>query len=47
MKRIRILLVDDHVLFRKGIASILNSQDDIKVIDEANNGLEAVKKPKS
>jgi len=36
------MLVDDHVLFRKGLASLLDSQPNIKVIGEASNGCEAV-----
>ena len=39
---LRIMLVDDHVLFRKGLASLLNSQANIKVIGEASNGFEAI-----
>lgn len=37
----RILLVDDHQLFREGLVSILNSQPDFEVIGEAGDGLEA------
>ncbi|PKO06785.1 MAG: DNA-binding response regulator [Chloroflexi bacterium HGW-Chloroflexi-3] len=36
------MLVDDHVLFRKGLASLLDAQPNIKVIGEASNGYEAV-----
>jgi two-component system, NarL family, nitrate/nitrite response regulator NarL len=43
---IRILLVDDHVLFRKGIASILAEAHTFQVVGEAANGLEAVEKAK-
>jgi DNA-binding NarL/FixJ family response regulator len=39
---LRILLVDDHVLFRKGIAALLSSRDEILVVGEAKNGLEAI-----
>jgi len=36
-----VLLVDDHQLFREGLANILNSQPDFKVTGEAGDGLEA------
>lgn len=38
----RILLVDDHVLFRKGMARLIDSQPDFEVIAEAEDGYEAV-----
>ena len=40
--RMRVLLVDDHVLFREGLASLLSSQPDLKVVGEAGDGLEAM-----
>lgn len=43
MRKIRILLVDDHTLFRKGLVSLLATQDDIEVVGEAFNGNEALK----
>ena len=39
---IRVLCVDDHSLVRKGIASILANEADIKLVAEAANGREAV-----
>jgi two-component system NarL family response regulator len=42
MTKIRILLVDDHALFRQGIVSVLNSQPDLEVVGEASDGLEAL-----
>lgn len=42
MGRIRVLLVDDHALFREGLAGILNAQPDFQVIGEASDGLEAI-----
>lgn len=39
---IRILLADDHPIVRRGMVSILNIEDDIEVIGEAENGEEAV-----
>ncbi|MBI5824559.1 MAG: response regulator transcription factor [Chloroflexi bacterium] len=44
MSRMRVLLVDDHVLFREGLAGIIASQPDLEVVGEANDGLEAVVK---
>jgi DNA-binding NarL/FixJ family response regulator len=41
MTPIRVLLVDDHQLFREGLANILNNQPDFQVIAEAGDGLEA------
>jgi len=42
MKKYRVLLTDDHALFREGLAGIVSSQDDMEVVGEANDGLEAV-----
>jgi DNA-binding NarL/FixJ family response regulator len=42
MEPLRILLVDDHVLFRKGIIELLKTRDDLQVVGEAENGVEAV-----
>lgn len=44
MDRIRVLLVDDHQLFRRGVASLLAGREDIEVVGEANNGAEAVER---
>lgn len=41
MKKVRVLLADDHSLFREGLAGIIASQPDLEVIGEANDGLEA------
>jgi len=40
-KVLRVMLVDDHELFRDGIASLLNSQPDLQVVGMAADGLEA------
>lgn len=40
--RIRLMLVDDHALFRKGVASLLAICPDIEVVGEADNGAQAV-----
>lgn len=44
MDRIRVLLTDDHALFREGLVGILASQPDFKVVGEASDGLEAIVK---
>jgi DNA-binding NarL/FixJ family response regulator len=41
MPKIRVLLVDDHQLFREGLANILKTQPDFEVVGEASDGLEA------
>ncbi|MEV5408229.1 response regulator transcription factor [Thermopolyspora sp. NPDC052614] len=41
---IRVLLADDQTLVRAGFRSILNDEDDIEVVAEAANGVEAVAK---
>jgi DNA-binding NarL/FixJ family response regulator len=38
----RILLVDDHIIFRKGIGALLATRPDVQVVGEAGNGLEAI-----
>lgn len=40
--KINILLADDHVLVRKGIKAMLESESEIKVVGEAGNGSEAL-----
>ncbi|MEW5940013.1 MAG: response regulator transcription factor [Chloroflexota bacterium] len=44
MEKARVLLADDHALFREGLAGIIASQPDMEVVGEANDGLEAVVK---
>lgn len=44
MQKMRILLADDHKLFRSGLVEILEADPDIEVIDQAENGEEAVQK---
>ncbi len=38
----RLLLVDDHDLFREGLASLVNAQPDLEVVGQATDGLEAL-----
>ena len=40
MDIIKVIIVDDYVIFRKGLRAILNEIDEIKVIGEASNGNE-------
>ncbi len=42
MKRIRILLADDHAVVRQGFKMILGAQSDMEIIGEAGNGRDAV-----
>jgi len=42
--KIKIIIVDDHVLIREGIRSLLEYQPDIEILDEATNGREAIQK---
>ncbi|WP_347552119.1 response regulator transcription factor [Pseudalkalibacillus hwajinpoensis] len=41
--KIKLLLADDHQIVRKGLRLFLQSQNDIEIIGEASNGIEAVK----
>jgi DNA-binding NarL/FixJ family response regulator len=47
MGPLRILLADDHLLFRKGLARLLSAQPDFEVVGEAADGLEAVEQAQS
>jgi DNA-binding NarL/FixJ family response regulator len=40
--RIKIMLVDDEVLFRKGISFLLGREENIDIIQEASNGAELI-----
>jgi DNA-binding NarL/FixJ family response regulator len=44
MPKIRVLLADDHQLFREGLVNILKAQPDFEVVGEASDGLEAMVK---
>ena len=39
---IRVLVVDDHALFRRGLEMVLEQEPDIEVVGEASDGTEAV-----
>jgi two-component system, NarL family, response regulator NreC len=44
MAKLRVLLADDHTLFRQGIRNLLSTEPDIEVVGEAANGGEAVER---
>lgn len=44
MDKISVLIADDHRLFRDGLVKILEPCNDIQVVGEASDGLEALKK---
>lgn len=44
MPLIRILLTDDHMLFRQGVKTLLNSESDMEVVGEAANGPESIER---
>ncbi|MCL2525164.1 MAG: response regulator transcription factor [Betaproteobacteria bacterium] len=46
-QKIRVLLVDDHTLFRSGIRSLLQRHEDFEVVGEAGDGLEGIKRTRS
>jgi two-component system NarL family response regulator len=39
---IRVLIVDDHALFRKGLELVLAAEPDLEIVGEASEGLEAI-----
>lgn len=46
MDKIRVLVVDDHLLVRTGIKSLLNDLPDIEIVGEAEDGSSAIAKVK-
>ncbi len=42
-KKIKILIADDHTLFRSGVISLIRDEEDIEIIGEASNGSDVVK----
>ena len=44
MSKIRVLVVDDHAMFREGIRALLEGYDDVEVVGEATTGREAIEK---
>ena len=47
MEKIKVLIADDHRVVREGLAAILKTKDDVQVIGEAQDGMEAVEKTRS
>lgn len=47
MKTLRILLADDHALFRAGIASLIKTRPHMAVVGEATNGFDALEQAQS
>jgi DNA-binding NarL/FixJ family response regulator len=43
-ERVRVLIVDDHALFRRGLMLVLEAEEGIEVVGEADDGEEAVAK---
>ena len=46
MDKIRVLLADDHKIFREGVRSILKKEKDMEVVGEASNGAEVLERIK-
>jgi len=44
MKKVRLLIADDHKIFRQGIKKLLEEEQDLQVVGEAADGREVVKK---
>lgn len=42
LPELRILVVDDHALFREGLTSLLEAEDDIEVVGQASSGAQAI-----
>jgi YesN/AraC family two-component response regulator len=43
MDKIRVFIVDDHILLRRGLYELVSHERDMEVVGEAENGLEAVR----
>src|ERR671915_585945 len=43
-EKLRVMIVDDHALFRRGLEMVLQDEDDLTLIGEASDGEEAVEK---
>ena len=47
MKKIRVLLAEDHTIVRQGIAALLGTESDMEVVGEASDGFEAIELAKT
>jgi DNA-binding NarL/FixJ family response regulator len=47
MEKIKVLIADDHRVVREGLAAILKTKEDIQVVGEAQDGMEAVEKTRA
>jgi two-component system response regulator NreC len=47
MTKLRVMLADDHETVREGLKLLVNAQDDMEVIGEAGDGLEAVERARA
>ncbi|MGE5620322.1 MAG: response regulator [Sphingomonadaceae bacterium] len=47
MKKVRVVIADDHTLFREGLRQLLDLERDIEVVGEACDGIEAVAKARA
>ena len=43
MKKIRILLADDHAVLRAGLRALIEAQPDMRVVAEAGDGAETIR----
>lgn len=44
VKRIDVMIVDDHPVFRQGLKNVLAAQEDLRIVDEAADGQTAIRK---
>jgi two-component system response regulator NreC len=43
MKKYRVIIAEDHAILRDGLRSLLSSEPDFEVVDEVENGIQAVR----
>ena len=42
VERLRVMVVDDHALFRRGLEMVLGGEPDLDLVGEASDGQEAI-----